>query len=1049
MSSRKKRKKKANQAKRRLHFPAASDADSFTQSQSDTHTHTHTHTQAEHITPQHSSSASHRHTGRGRERGRERGSHDTITGPSPSPSTSTGPGSGRPGSGIRQSQSQSQSLSVSDGTPTPTTTTVVSGVSVSREHVKLRDRSSTSLSTSTSSSNMLNNDAYLRDRVLIIDRVVHGWNKGLCNENSILVSPSMMQRHAWSAGSIGVLQSVDFESVFSESSRLQCVVRIWPSSSIRKQMCRLQCYGDMAAMAQHKHRVVFHPADTICKAQQCVLELIQQVKGSDSSGYTSGRGGGGGAGGSSVATPSTSPAPSPVTSHTRSASTTPSTTPSSSSLLSPVPSPALLPPPSSSSSSSSSSSPAKPRVVAAMQVSVAQLKSRVAKIVRESTAFRTHAAQQLHDRILLTGMQVSLPVLQYGHWLFHIRRIVACDTDTDTGTVAEHKQSQHRHDIAPKHTAVYQITRDTALSFAHAVGADISSGSNMDSKHTSSASSSAPTYDSIGGLNSQVALVREMLELPLMSPEHFVRMGVRPPKGILLYGPPGTGKTLIARAVASEVDAHMIIVNGPELLSKFVGESEAKLRAVFTQANERSPSVIFIDEIDSLCPARDDAKDDMHKRIVSTLLTLMDGVIPSSRVVVIAATNRPNSLDQALRRPGRFDREVEIGIPSAAGRLDILTRMLSSMPNSITPSELQDVASRTHGFVGADLKALCREAAIHAIKRSHTTNTDANDNDNDGATQDTDDSLLVSDHDLSSALVRVRPSAMREVYIEVPNVKWSDVGGQDVVKQKLREAIELPLTHPEAFARMNIRPPRGILMYGPPGCSKTLMAKALATESSRNFIAIKGPELFSKWVGESERAIHQVFRKARAASPSIVFFDEIDSIATHRNGGDGTSGSGSSNDGASSVANRVLSQLLIELDGVEPLQDVAVIAATNRPDLIDRALLRPGRIDRILFVSPPDVSDAAEIFNINLKTMCHEADVDVKQLAELTSGYSGAEIAAVCREAAIQAMEESLDIQAVAMRHFIAAIPRIKPRITQDMLDFYHDFASRTGLAHV
>ncbi|KAJ3016238.1 hypothetical protein HKX48_004149 [Thoreauomyces humboldtii] len=541
------------------------------------------------------------------------------------------------------------------------------------------------------------------------------------------------------------------------------------------------------------------------------------------------------------------------------------------------------------------------------------------------------------------------------------------------------------------------------------------------------------SYASIGGLSKEIATVREMVETPLRNPEKFTRFGLRPPRGVLLFGPPGTGKTLIARAVAAETNAHVITVNGPEVISKFFGETEAKLRDIFAEARRNQPCIIFFDEIDALCPKRDQSASDLEKRVVATLLTLMDGaeaggVEPrgQDRVVVIGATNRPNALDEALRRPGRFDREIEIGIPSAPSRLEILTALLRPIPNDLSTDDIASVAAASHGYVGADLAAVCREAGLKTIKRCTS-----------GITPD-DHNLRISRSDMRTAMAEIRPSAMREIMIEVPKVLWTDVGGQEDTKQKLKEAVEWPLKHPEAFLRFNIRPPKGILLYGPPGCSKTLMAKALATEAGLNFIAVKGPELFSKWVGESEKAVREVFRKARAASPSIVFFDEIDALAVRRGSGD-----------TSSVADRVLSQLLAEMDGIEPLVNVTIVAATNRPDIIDSALLRPGRIDRILYVSPPDVASRSEIFRIQTKRMACAKDVDPAGLAEATDGYSGAECVAVCQDAAMGAMEESVEAQEVCARHFQQAIASVTPRITAEMIAFYDAFRTRSGLRSV
>ncbi|KAF9326961.1 spermatogenesis associated protein 5 [Podila minutissima] len=594
---------------------------------------------------------------------------------------------------------------------------------------------------------------------------------------------------------------------------------------------------------------------------------------------------------------------------------------------------------------------------------------------------------------------------------------------------------------------------------------------------TSTTKEGKSTYEQIGGLGAQIKTVREMVEIPLHNPQIFTQFGLRPPKGVLLYGPPGTGKTLIARTVAKATGAFLTVINGPEIISKFYGETEAKLRAIFEQAADNSPSIIFIDEIDALCPKRDEAASEMEKRVVATLLTLMDGVsekkVPSlnsgatgptgPRIVVMGATNRPNALDEALRRPGRFDREIEIGIPDSRARCEILTALLKKIPNTLTLAEIDHLASISHGYVGADLAAVCREAGLKTInrimgKRHPFFSQDGGDaalalqdqframsvsgaKRDDPSTEEEQgpEELLVSAQDMKLAMSDVKPSAMREVMIEVPKVLWSDIGGQAEIKQKLKESVEWPLQHPEAFIRMGIRPPKGILLYGPPGCSKTLMAKALATQAGLNFIAVKGPELFSKWVGESEKAVREVFRKARAASPSI---DEIDALTVKRGGGD---------DGGSSVADRVLSQLLNELDGIEPLVNVTVVAATNRPDIMDPALMRPGRIDRILYVSPPDLASRTEILRLQIETkkMACGSDVVVADLALRTEGCSGAEVVALCQEAAMKAMEESLEIECVSKRHFDQALAALTRRITPEMLQFYDQFRQKSGLKSV
>ncbi|KAF9149804.1 Spermatoproteinsis associated protein 5 [Linnemannia schmuckeri] len=663
-----------------------------------------------------------------------------------------------------------------------------------------------------------------------------------------------------------------------------------------------------------------------------------------------------------------------------------------------------------------------------------------------------------------------------------------------TGMLLDRKEQNNKSVFAIGQDTVIKILPFTPPTPKSALkqdtkGKEESQDMDVDEKKSSA---SQGHYEQIGGLSVQVKTVREMVEIPLHNPDVFTQFGLRPPKGVLLYGPPGTGKTLIARTVAAATGAFLTVINGPEIISKFYGETEAKLRTVFDLAAERSPSIIFIDEIDALCPKRDEAASEMEKRVVATLLTLMDGAsdktIPAKsgtnsdkdnddntsakettrktpRIVVMGATNRPNALDEALRRPGRFDREIEIGIPDAKARAEILVALLKRIPNTLTTSEIDHLASISHGYVGADLAAVCREAGLKTIHRVMSKQVKSVEEEtldlqaqframsvSDSAktattgevarVEEREDELMLSAEDMRLAMTDVKPSAMREIMIEVPKVLWSDIGGQEEIKQKLKESVEWPLQHPEAFIRMGIRPPKGILLYGPPGCSKTLMAKALATQAGLNFIAVKGPELFSKWVGESEKAVREVFRKARAASPSIVFFDEIDALTVKRGGGD---------DGGSSVADRVLSQLLNEIDGIEPLVNVTVVAATNRPDIMDPALLRPGRIDRILYVSPPDLPSRREILRLQIsgKRMACEADVDVDVLARETEGCSGAEVVALCREAAMKAMEESLEIRAVGRRHFEQALKGLVRRITPEMVRFYDDFRVRSGLKSV
>jgi AAA family ATPase len=546
-------------------------------------------------------------------------------------------------------------------------------------------------------------------------------------------------------------------------------------------------------------------------------------------------------------------------------------------------------------------------------------------------------------------------------------------------------------------------------------------------------------FEHIGGLKDQVENVRQMVYMPLHQPEVFSNIGVRPPKGVLLYGPPGTGKTLLAQAVSQDADASFFAINGPELLSTYVGESEGALRDVFDRAVEEQPAIIFIDEIDALCPRRDGKGEDgaggrnveeVDKRMVSTLLTLMDGAstCDNERVVVIAATNRPDAIDQALRRPGRFDRELEIGIPNKTGRKEILNCLLRAVPHNFSDSDVQRFASITHGFVGADLKALVQEASLNALLRLSENVPSAS-----GGNDQSTGAFLLQPEDFAGALETVKPSALRELAIDVPAVRWTDIGGQTKAKQRLQEAVEWPLKHPELFADLGIRPSKGILLYGPPGCSKTLMAKAVATESSMNFIAVKGPELLSQWVGDSEKAVRDLFKKARAAAPTVVFFDEIDALATKRGGG---------GDAGSKVIDRVLSQILVELDGVEPLNQVIVLAATNRPDMLDAALLRPGRIDYLVHVNLPEKEARAAILDIHLRKIPYNKEsVGLESLAEKTEGYTGAELAAVCREAAFVALEENMSAELVEMKHFVTALERVLPQTNSEMLDFYEEFS--------
>ncbi len=618
------------------------------------------------------------------------------------------------------------------------------------------------------------------------------------------------------------------------------------------------------------------------------------------------------------------------------------------------------------------------------------------------------------------------------------------------------------------------------------------------------------SYEDIGGLDEEITKVREMVELPLKHPEIFERLGIEPPKGVLLHGPPGTGKTLLAKAVANETNSNFILINGPEIMSKYYGQSEENLRKKFEEAEKNAPSIIFIDELDAIATKREESKGEVERRVVAQLLTMMDGLKTRGKVVVMGATNIPNSLDPALRRPGRFDREIEIGVPQKEGRLKILKIHTRNMPLYYLTSEivrdeiiakakkakvsdkalesikkgtflnklssafikkegfglrsleevkkslseedkeqlkqlenlgvfnnlendavsrgvsvmLDDQARVTHGFVGADLSALAREAAMLVLRR---VLPELNRNE-DTIPKELLEKLRVTRDDLKEALKVVRPSALREVLIEMPNVKWDDVGGMDYVKQELREAVEWPLKYGSAFKRLGIRPPKGVLLYGPPGTGKTLLAKAIANESEANFITVKGPELLSKWVGESEKGIRKIFEKARQASPAIIFFDEIDSIASRRVAEE-----------SSKVHESVVNQLLTELDGLEELNEVVVIAASNRPDIIDTALLRPGRFDRIILASVPDAKSRREILEVHLKGVPIAKDVQKQDLIDKMNNYVGADIEAVVREAAMLALRESIDCKEVKMKHFEEALKKVRPSASKEIGEMYKE----------
>ena len=528
-------------------------------------------------------------------------------------------------------------------------------------------------------------------------------------------------------------------------------------------------------------------------------------------------------------------------------------------------------------------------------------------------------------------------------------------------------------------------------------------------------------YDDIGGLGDVIQKIREMVELPLKHPEIFEALGIDAPKGVLLHGPPGVGKTLIARAVAYETSAHFITINGPEIISKYYGESEQRLRSIFREAEDQSPSIIFIDEIDAIAPKRDETGGDVEKRVVAQLLASMDGMVTKAPIVIIAATNRLEAVDNALRRPGRFDREIEIGVPSKEARLEILQIHTRRMPLEESV-DLKYYAKTLHGMVGSDLQALAREAGMRTMRRF----LPEIDLEADTIPEEILDRMKVTNEDFLDASREVQPSALREVYIELPDVSFDDIGGLDDIIDELKETVEWPLTRPEVFTKMGITPPTGILLYGPQGTGKTLLAKAIASSAEANFISIKGPELLSKWVGESEKAIREIFRKAKVASPTIVFFDEIDSIASNR-GSRGESG----------VTERVISQLLTEIDGMEERNNIIVMASTNRPDMVDPALLRPGRFDRIIHVHAPNVAGRMKILEIYTDRMPLAKDVNLKEIAKTLDGFVGSDIEALCREAGIMALREDIMAKIVNADHFDQAGKKVYPTMSTSAEEYY------------
>jgi len=537
------------------------------------------------------------------------------------------------------------------------------------------------------------------------------------------------------------------------------------------------------------------------------------------------------------------------------------------------------------------------------------------------------------------------------------------------------------------------------------------------------------TYEDIGGLTDEVKKIREMVELPLKHPEIFDKLGIEPPKGVLLHGPPGTGKTLLAKAVANESEANFILLNGPEIMSKFYGESEKKIRDIFDDAEKNAPSIIFIDEIDAIAPKREDVQGEVERRVVSQLLTMMDGLKSRGKVVVIGATNRVNSIDPALRRPGRFDREVEISVPDKQGRLSVLKIHTRTMPLRLKDNEhskkvdLHELAGKTHGFVGADLSALTKEAAMCVLRKILP---EIKLEDDEPIPNEVLDKIIIGGEDFEEALKVVRPSAMREVLVEASTIGWNDIGGLESTKQSLREAVEWPIKNPEAFKRIGIRPPRGILLYGPPGTGKTLLAKAVAKESEANFIHIKGPSLLSMWVGKSEEGVRKVFERARQVSPCIVFFDEIDALASKRGLEMGNK-----------VTERVLNQILAEMDGLEGMEDVTIIGATNRPDMLDSALLRPGRFDRIILVDVPDEESRKKILEVHTKNVPISSDVKIDELVNLTEGFVGADIESLVRESAMNALRKDIKAKIVTNKDFEEALMKVKPSVSLDTAKRY------------
>jgi transitional endoplasmic reticulum ATPase len=559
---------------------------------------------------------------------------------------------------------------------------------------------------------------------------------------------------------------------------------------------------------------------------------------------------------------------------------------------------------------------------------------------------------------------------------------------------------------------VVKITRDTLIKVNKRVAVlNVSGG--------------VVTYDDVGGLTDEIQRIREMVELPLKHPELFHRLNIDPPKGVLFHGPSGTGKTLMAKAVSQESNANFITINGPEIMSKFYGASEGRLREIFREAEESAPSIIFIDEIDSIAPKRVDTSGEVERRVVSQLLSLMDGLRGRGEIICVGATNRVNAIDEALRRPGRFDREIEFGVPNVKGRKEIFQIHTRGMPIE-EDVELDDYAEITHGFVGADIMAVCREAAMHALRRIlPKINLD------EPIPSEIIQELKINNDDFIQALNMIEPSAMREVMVEIPDISWDEVGGLEDIKNELKEAVEWPLRYPKLFEKAGIRPLNGILLFGPPGCGKTLLAKAIATETKTNFITVKGPELFSKFVGESEKSVRNIFRKARQAAPSIIYFDEIDAISSVRGLSESTA-----------IRDSIVNQILVEMDGIENRKSIIVIASTNRPDMVDSALLRPGRLDRLLYVKAPDTHEREAILEVHTKNMPLAENVSLKHIAQTTEGFSGADLENVSREAGMQAIREHLnDLEKIEQKHFDFALSKINSTLPKEVIEKYENMA--------